>query len=82
MDIFLRMLFCGGGILMQYNFNRLRVELPVNQAVKEAVENREDILVIINGNCFRFKMTDITMCNFSDKVSRAIVEGMEVKHAI
>lgn len=67
---------------MQYDFNKLKIELPVNQAVKEAVENREDILVIINGNCFGFKMTDITVCNFSDKVGKVIVEGMEVKHAV
>lgn len=67
---------------MHYNLNRLKVELPVNQAVKEAVESREDILVIINGNCFRFKMTDITMYNFSDKVGKVTVEGIEVKYAI
>lgn len=67
---------------MQHDFNKLKVELPINKAVKEAVEKREDILVIINGSCFRFKMTDITVYNFIDKVGKVTVEGIEVKHAI
>lgn len=67
---------------MVYALNKLKVELPVNQATMEAVEKREDILVIINGNCFRFKMTDVAIHSFMDKVGKVIVEGVEAKHAL
>lgn len=61
---------------MDYALNKLNVELPVNQATREAVEKREDILVIINGNCFRFKITDVVMHSFIDKVGKVIIEGV------